>query len=51
MNHHQQDDIEYLKEEIRVLKELLGKKPHFSDDQKRRLAIKGKRLGQKSSSA
>jgi hypothetical protein len=37
--------IEYLQEEIRVLKELLGKKPRFNDGQRQRLAIKGKRLG------
>jgi putative transposase len=46
MNRNQQDVIEYLQEEIRVLKELLGKKPRFNDDQRRRLASKGKRLGQ-----
>ena len=47
MNRNQQDTIEYLQEEIRVLKELLGKKPRFNDGQRRRLAIKGKRLGRK----
>jgi putative transposase len=47
MNRNQQDVIEYLQEETRVLKELLGKKPCFKDDQRRRLAIKGKRLGRK----
>src|ERR1017187_4592748 len=47
MNRNQQDVIEYLQEEIRVLKELLGKKPRFNDSQRRRLAIKGKRLGRK----
>ena len=45
MNRNQQDVIEYLQEEIRVLKEMLGKKPRFNDGQRRRLAIKGKRLG------
>ena len=45
MNRNQQDVIEYLQEEIRVLKESLGKKPRFNDHQRRRLAIKGKRLG------
>jgi hypothetical protein len=39
--------IEYLQEEIRVLKELLGKKPRFNDGQRWRLATKGKRLGRK----
>jgi putative transposase len=47
MNRNQQDVIEYLQEEIRVLKELLGKKPRFNDDQRRRLASQGKRLGRK----
>jgi hypothetical protein len=47
MNRNQQDVIEYLQEEIRVLKELLGKKPRFNDGQRRRLAIKGKRMGRK----
>ena len=45
MGRHQQDVIAYLQEEIRVLKEQLGKKARFNDDQRRRLAIKGKRLG------
>ena len=36
----------YLKEENRVLRELQGKKRlRFSDDQRRRLAVKGKALG------
>ena len=35
MNRHQQDVIEYLQEEIRVLKELLDKKPRFNDHQRR----------------
>jgi len=47
MNRNQQDAIEDLQEEIRVLKELLGKKPRFNDGQRRRLASKGKRLGRK----
>ena len=37
--------IEYLQEEIRVLKELLGKKPQFKAGQYQRFAIKGKWLG------
>lgn len=45
MNRSQQDIIEYLQEEIRVLKELLDKKPRFNDHQRWRLAVKGKRLG------
>ena len=47
MNRNQQSVIEYLREEIRVLKELLGKKPQFNDGQRRRLATKVKRLGRK----
>ena len=37
--------IEYLQEEVKVLKEQLGRKPRFSDDQRRRLAAKAKKLG------
>jgi transposase InsO family protein len=47
MNRNQQDVIEYLQEEVRVLQELLGKQPRFNDGQRRRLAIKGKTLGRK----
>ena len=47
MNRNQQDVIEYLQEERRVLKELLGKKTRFNDDQRRRLAGTGKRLGRR----
>jgi len=38
MNRHQQVVIEYLQAEIRVLKEQLGRRPRFNDDQRRRLA-------------
>ena len=41
----QQRLIEYLQEEIRVLREQLGKKPCFSNDQRRRLAAKAKKAG------
>ncbi|MCH7227887.1 hypothetical protein [Haloferula sp. A504] len=45
MNRPQQDVIEYLREEVRVLKELQGKKRlRFTDDQRRRLARKAKRI-------
>ncbi len=45
MNRQQQDVIEYLREEVRVLKELQGKRRlRFSDDQRRRLARKAKRI-------
>lgn len=47
MNRHQQEVIEYLQEEIRVLKELLGQKPRFNDDQRQRLTVKAKRLSRK----
>ena len=46
MNSHQQRVLAYLVEENRVLKEQLGGRSlRLSDDQRRRLAAKGKRLG------
>lgn len=46
INRQQQDVIEYLQEEVRVLRESQGKKRlRFSDDQRKRLAYKAKRLG------
>ena len=45
INRNQQNLIEYLQEEVRVLKEQLGKRPRFNDDQRRRLAAKAKTLG------
>ena len=47
MNRHQQLVIEYLQEEVRVLKEQLGRRPHFKDDQRLRLAVRGKAIGRK----
>ena len=48
INRRQQDAIEYLLTENRVLREKLGKKRILlSDDQRRRLAVKGKILGRK----
>ena len=44
LNRNQQNVIQYLQEEVKVLKEQLGKKPRFSDDQRRRLAAKAKAL-------
>ena len=45
INREQQSVIEYLREEIHVLRELLGsKKVRFSDDQRRRLARKAKQV-------
>ena len=48
LNTQQQQVIEYLREENRVLKEQLGgKRVRLTDAQRRRLAVKGKRLGRK----
>ena len=44
INREQQDTIDYLQEEIKVLKEILGKKPRFTDRQRRRLAVKAKKI-------
>jgi putative transposase len=48
VNRHQQQVIEYLLEENRVLKEQLkGRRLRLTDDQRRRLAAKGRRLGRR----
>lgn len=48
MNQRQQDVIEYLREENRVLREQLGKRRlRFNDEQRRRIAVRGKGLGRK----
>ena len=48
MNRRQGEILEYLIEENRVLKEQLkGKRLRLTDDQRRRLAAKGKRLGRR----
>src|SRR6516164_8949025 len=48
MNQHQQHVIHYLMEENRVLREQIGsRRLRFTDDQRRRLAGKAKRLGRK----
>jgi putative transposase len=48
MNQHQQQVVEYLLEENRVLREQIGSRGmRFNDDQRRRLAVKAKRLGRK----
>ena len=48
MNQHQQQIIEYLREENRVLCEQLGgRRLRFTDEQRRRLAAKAKGLGRK----
>jgi transposase InsO family protein len=48
VNRHQQKVIDYLLEENRVLKELhKGRRLRLNDDQRRRLAVKGRVLGRK----
>ena len=48
INRHQQEVIEYLEAENRVLREKFGKRRILlNDDQRRRLAVKGKVLGRK----
>ena len=48
MNRRQGEVLEYLIEEKRVLKEQLKGKPlRLNDDQRRRLAAKGKRIGRR----
>ena len=48
MNRHQQDVIAFIQEENCILKhKLQGKRIRFTDDERRRLAVKGKILGRK----
>src|SRR4051812_7395636 len=48
MNQRQQQAIDYLREENRVLREQLGERRlRFSDDQRRRLAARSQGLGRK----
>ena len=48
VNQRQQDVIDYLREENRVLREQLGgKRLRLNDDQRRRLAARAKKLGRK----
>ena len=47
LNQEQQKVLEYLQEENRVLKAQLGQRLRLSDEQRRRLAAKGKELGGK----
>jgi hypothetical protein len=48
MNQQQQDAIDYLREENRVLRELLGgKRLRLNDDQRCRLAAKAKGIGRR----
>ena len=49
VNRHQHEVIEYLVEENRVMKEQFGgRRLRLNDEQRRRLAAKGKRLGRRS---
>ncbi len=48
VNRHQQDVIEYLQEENRALREQLGRtRLRLTDQQRRRFAVKAKRVGRK----
>ena len=48
LNQQQQDVIDYRQEENRVLREQLGgNRLHFNDDQRRRLAVRAKKLGRR----
>lgn len=48
MNQRQRDVIDYLREENCVLREQLGERRlRFTNDQRRRLAVRGKKLGRK----
>ncbi len=48
VNRRQLDVIDYIKEEDRVLREQLGSgRLRFTDDQRRRFAVKGRALGRR----
>ncbi len=48
LNRQQEDLIDYLREENRVLREHLGSRPlRLTDAQRRRLAVRGKRVGRR----
>lgn len=48
MSHQQRDVIDYLQEENRVLRQQLGgKRLRLSDEQRRRLAAKAKKLARR----
>ena len=47
VNRHQQDVIDYLREENRVLRAVHGSRLRLTDDQRRQLAVKGKVLGRR----
>ena len=48
VNRHQEDRIDSLREENRVLREHLGPRPlRLTDAQRRRLAVRGQKLGRR----
>ena len=48
LNQQQHDIIDYLREENKVLREQLGnRRPRLNDEQRRRLAVRAKKLGHK----
>ena len=48
INRHQLDVIAYVQEENKILRsKLKGKRNRFTDDERRRLAVKGKAVGRK----
>ena len=48
LNRHQEDLIEYLREENGVLREQIGTRPlRLTDVQRRRLAVRGRALGRR----
>ncbi len=48
LNRHQEDLIDYLREENRILREQLGsRRLRLTDAQRRRLAMRGKKLGRR----
>jgi hypothetical protein len=48
VNRHQDDLIDYLREENRILREQLGGRAlRLTDTQRRRLAVRGQRLGRR----
>ena len=47
VNEEQRAKIAFLEEQVRVYQEVHGRRPRFNNDQRRRLAAKGKRLGRR----
>ncbi len=48
MNRHQQDVVAYIQDENRILRsKLKGRRIRFTDDERRRLAVKGKAFGRR----